>query len=208
MIPEMYEVRQVPGKVGRDFIRANHYSKSCHNGPMCWGLFEGSDLIGVCAFATPNSENVRRSVFGTGSENQVTELHRLVVRDGTPKNTESWFIARAIEGLLTYRPHVRAILSFADGTEGHRGTIYQASNAIYSGTTGKARFWRDGEGRLRHPRQNGHNVTPEEAAEMGWVAEMRDAKHRYLFLVGTPSQRRASRTRILLPNLPYPKGAT
>lgn len=201
-----YTVRQVSGGVGRDFIREHHYSRSCHNGPMCWGLFEGDRLIGVCAFATPNSENVRRSVFGAGRENEVTELHRLVILDGTPTNTESWFISRALEGLRQYRPSIRAVLSFADETEGHIGTIYQATNAIYSGKTGRARFWRDTEGRLRHPRQSGHNVTPDEAADRGWVAEMREAKHRYLYLVGTPAERRRSRKEILFEQLPYPKG--
>ena len=201
---DRYSVRQIPGGVGKSFIRQYHYSHSCHNGPMCWGLFDGDELIGVCAFATPGSENVRRSVFGPGRESEVTELHRLVVLDVTPKNTESWFVARAMRGLLEYRPNIRAILSFADETEGHRGVIYQALNAIYCGTTGRSRFWRDPEGRLRHPRQGGHNVTPEEASEMGWVSEMRDAKHRYLFLVGSKTQRRASRGRLLLEQKPYP----
>lgn len=205
MIGEKYSVQQISGGQGKDFIRKHHYSRSCHNGPMCWGLFEQGSLIGVLAFATPNSENVRRSVFGPGRESEVTELHRLVVLDGTPTNTESWFIARAIEGLRVYRPQYRAVLSFADGTEGHVGTIYQASNALYLGTTGRARFFRDPEGRLRHPRQNGHNVTLDEAEERGWVPEMREAKHRYLFLIGSPAQRRQARREVLLPVLPYPK---
>jgi len=201
-----YAVRQVPGGVGRDFIKEHHYSKGCHNGPMCWGMFSGERLIGVCAFATPNSENVRRSVFGPEHVNRVTELHRLVILDETPTNAESWFIARALRGLHEYRPNIWGVLSFADETEGHSGVIYQATNAIYAGTTGRARFWRDPDGRLRHPRQSGHNVTPEEAAEKGWVGEMREAKHRYLYLIGDgPAHRRALRKMTLLPSLPYPK---
>lgn len=203
-IPSTYSVRQIPGGVGKAFIREHHYSRSCHNGPMTWGLFDGDRLIGVCAFATPNSENVRASVFGSEHKDAVTELHRLVVLDGTPTNTESWFIRRAIAGLLQYRPGIRAVLTFADGTEGHQGTIYQATNAIYTGTTGRARFYRDGEGRLRHPRQSGVNITPDLAAERGWTAEMRDAKHRYVYMVGGPAQRRHWRDRLLLAPEPYP----
>lgn len=195
---ETYSVRQIPGGVGRDYIRANHYSRSCHNGPMCWGLFDGEVLIGVCAFATPNSEAVRASVYGKGFENEVTELHRLFVVDGTPTNTESWFIVRALRGLQEYRPSITAVLSFADSTEGHTGVIYQATNALYCGMTGRARFWRDQEGRLRHPRQNGHNITPAEAKERGWVGEMREAKHRYLYLLGSGRQKRALRKRVIL----------
>lgn len=200
-----YEVREIRGGVGRDYIRENHYSRSCHNGPMCWGLFDNEDMIGVIAFATPNSENVRRSVYGPGRESEVTELHRLFVEDGTPTNTESWFISRALGLLKIKRPGISAVLTFADGTEGHSGVIYQATNATYSGTTGRARFWRDREGRLRHPRQNGHNVTPDEAREMGWTPEMREAKHRYVYFLGTPSQRRRRRKESVLPSLDYPK---
>lgn len=198
-----YEVREIPGGRGRDYLRENHYTRSCHNGPMCWGLFDGDRLIGVIAFATPSSEAVRASVFGPGYKDRVTELHRLFVEDGTPKNTESWFIARGIKGLLTKRPNIRGIISFADSTEGHRGVIYQASNALFCGTTGRARFYRDADGRLRHPRQNGVNISREAANERGWVPEMRDSKNRYLFLAG--DKKWAARN-LKLTTFDYPKG--
>lgn len=200
-----FEVRPIPGGVGRDYLRANHYTRSCHNGPMCWGLFCEGKMIGVIAFATPSSEAVRASVFGVEHKDRVTELHRLFVVDGTPTNTESWFIARGIKGLLEKRPAIRGVLSFADSSEGHTGVIYQATNALYCGTTGRSRFWRDGEGRLRHPRQNGHNVTPDEAKTMGWTAEMRDAKYRYLFLVGN---KKWAKSHLKLTSYPYPKGVS
>lgn len=201
-----YTVRQIPGGVGRDFIKAHHYSRGCHNGPMCWGLYDGDALIGVCAFATPNSEAVRESVFGPEHKDRVTELHRLVILDGTPTNTESWFIVRALRGLKEYRTHIWAVLSFADGTEGHTGTIYQATNALYLGTTGRSRFYRDETGRLRHPRQNGVNISLKEAEARGWTPEMRDAKHRYLYILGDgPRHRNGLRKQVKFPELPYPK---
>lgn len=137
--------------------------------------------------------------------NNVTELHRLVVLDNAPTNTESWFIVRALRGLKEYRPNIWAVLSFADTTEGHNGTIYQATNALYTGMSSRARFYRGTEGRLRHPRQSGHNVTPAEAKEKGWTSEMREAKHRYLFL--TPDDKRHKKVLIKLlklSSLPYP----
>lgn len=204
-LPIDYAVRPIAGGVGRDFIRSNHYTKSCHNGPMCWGLFDGDALLGVIAFATPSSEAVRASVFGPEHKDRVTELHRLFVVDGTPKNTESWFISRGIKGLLQRKPDIRGVLSFADSTEGHTGVIYQASNALFCGTTGRSRFYRDGEGRLRHPRQNGVNISLEEAERRGWSPEMRDAKNRYLFLVGDKKWARAN---LLLTPQAYPKGRT
>lgn len=198
-----YEIRPIRGGEGRDYLRDNHYTRTCHNGPMCWGLFDGPRMIGVIAFATPSSEAVRASVFGPDHKDKVTELHRLFVEDGTPKNTESWFIARALRLLVSRKPEIRAVISFADSTEGHRGVIYQATNALFCGTTGRSRFYRDQEGRLRHPRQNGVNITPDMAEARGWTPEMRASKNRYLFLVGN---KRWGKKNLKLTAYEYPKG--
>jgi hypothetical protein len=49
--------------------------------------------------------------------------------------------------------------------------------------SGLSVFYRDKEGRLRHPRQVGENITIDEAREREWEPERRDGKHRYLFLL-------------------------
>ncbi|WP_240529881.1 hypothetical protein [Streptomyces mangrovisoli] len=62
--------------------------------------------------------------------------------DACPGNAESWFLARCFEALLA--DGVRGIVSFADPVPrrtssgvlvmpGHVGTIYAASNAVYTG---------------------------------------------------------------------------
>lgn len=199
-------VAPVQSKIGKAFIIEHHYSHGCHNGPMTYGMFRGNDLVGVCAFATPCSENVRASVFGPGFVDNVTELHRLVLLEEEPRNSESWFIVRALKLLKQRKPHIWAVLSFADATEGHVGTIYQATNAIFTGSSSRACFWVDNDGRLRHPRQNGHNITPAEAQERGWTSMMRDSKYRYLFLLGdSRSHLKLLREACKLPSLPYPK---
>jgi hypothetical protein len=182
-IPETMVVRRIPSKQGKEFIRKNHYSKSCHNGPSpCYGLFD-KELIGVLCFATPCSENVRASVFGYEYKDHVTELHRLFIFDVTPKNTESWFISKCLKFLKKDKSHIWAVLSFADSTEGHKGIIYRATNARYCGMTTKSTFYLDKEGRLRHPRQNGVNITTNMAITKGWCPVRRLAKHRYLYLL-------------------------
>lgn len=201
-----YEVRKAPTKEAKEFVKTHHYSGGIHNGPMTYGLYSGETLVGVCAFATPSSENVCASVFGPDHKRAVTELHRLVLLDEVPKNAESFFISRALRLLKQDRPYYAAVLSFADTTEGHLGTIYQATNALYCGTTGKSKFWRDETGRLRHPRQNGVNVSPEQAKAAGWVAEYRDSKHRYLFLLPcSRSERKTWLSRLKLETKEYPK---
>lgn len=134
-------------------------------------------------FATPCSERVRASIFGVEYKDHVTELHRLHILDCTPKNTESWFIARCFKELKKVKPQIWSVLSFADKTEGHEGTIYKATNAYRLGSTGRAKFYLDREGRLRHPRQNGVNIKEDSAEQMGWSTVIREAKNRYMWLL-------------------------
>jgi len=186
-----YSVRPLKSKVAKDYIRENHYSRSCHNGPSpCYGLFleDQGVLIGALCFATPCSENVRSSVFGPEYKNNVTELHRLYIDDDplgepTPKGTESWFISRCLKRLKKDKPQIWAVLTFADSTEGHTGVIYKATNALFCGMTSKATFYLDSEGRLRHPRQNGVNIKSDVAKERGWTPVKRFSKSRYLYLL-------------------------
>ena len=183
-----YYIKIIPCKVAKEYIQKNHYSHGCHNAPSpCYGLFDINDgveqLIGCLMFATPCSENVRASIFGNEYKNCVTELHRLHIMDCTPHNTESWFISRVLKMLKFDKPIIKAVISFSDTTIGHDGTIYKATNAYRIGHTGKATFYIDENGRLRHPRQNGVNITKEMALKYGWIPVKREAKNRYLYLL-------------------------
>lgn len=183
---------RISTKQGKEYIHKYHYSHGSHNAPSpCYGLFLGERLIGVCMFATPCSENVRASLWGKENVNHVTELHRLHILDETPKNTESWFVSRVLKQLKIDKPQIWGVLSFSDLTEGHSGVIYQALNAYRIGQTSPANFYIDQTGRLRHPRQNGVNITKPMAKELGWVVERRMSKNRYLWLL--PDNKRHKR---------------
>jgi hypothetical protein len=187
-----YEVARIPYKMARDYIKANHYSHGCHNGASpCYGMFDdGGQLIGVLMFATPCSENVRKSVFGEEYKDSVIELHRLHILDVTPKNAESYFISRCLRLLKADRPQTKAVISFSDTTIGHEGTIYKATNAHRIGQTGSAWFYLDETGRLRHPRQCRVNITKEMAKDRGWTPVKRGAKNRYLYILHSSKRER------------------
>lgn len=186
-----YEIKKIPCKIAKEYIIKNHYSHGCHNAPSpCFGLFDGENLIGVLMFATPCSEAVRSSIFGEEHKSKVIELHRLHILDVTPCNTENWFISRCLKLLLEEKPQIRAVISFSDLTEGHTGVIYKATNAFLCGQTGKATFFIDSDGRLRHPRQCGVNITKKEAENRGWTPVRRGAKNRYLYILGSKTERR------------------
>lgn len=184
-----YKIEKIPAKIAKTYIKNNHYSKSCHNGPSpCYGLFINEELVGVLCFSTPCSENVRSSVFGSDMKDTVVELHRLHIMDKykgitLPTGIESWFISRCLKRLKTDRPKTKGVLTFADTSEGHSGVIYKATNAYECGKTSKSTFFLDAKGSLRHPRQNGVNISKEEAKKRGWKPVKRDSKIRYLYLL-------------------------
>ena len=189
LLRDTHSVSRIKSSVGKAMIRENHYTHSCHNGPMCYGLHQAESLIGVIAFATPISEAVRAKPFGLTHKDRVTELHRMWAQDGHSKNALTFFISRAFDLLLEDRPDIRCVLSFADSTEGHTGHVYRAANATYAGTTGsRALFFRDEQGALRAPRQCGENITREIGVQRGWTPEWREPKFRYLWILG-PNKR-------------------
>ena len=93
-----------------------------------------SAYIGVIVFALPPRETAKR--YGV---NVAWELARLFIEDGTPKNTETWFMARAIAYVKRSRPDVELLISYADPSAGHAGTIYRAGNWISDGHTDQER---------------------------------------------------------------------
>lgn len=180
-----YKVKKINCETAKQYICEHHYSHGCHKSPYpCYALYDQEKLIGVLMFATPCGENVRASVFGEDYKDNVIELHRLHILDVTPKNTESWFIGQCIKLLLIDRPQTWAIISFSDTTQGHEGIIYKATNFMCCGQTGRRIFYLDAEGRLHHPRQNGVNISIEEAAKRNWHPVRRESKNRYILIIG------------------------
>ena len=57
-------------------------------------------------------------------------MNRLWVSDAMPRNTETWFLARA---LALLPPLI--VVSYADTKQGHMGIVYRAANFFYAGWT-------------------------------------------------------------------------
>jgi len=98
------------------------------------GLFDREQLIGVIVFALPPIQtNVRYNV------KKSWELARLFIEDCTPRNAETWFVARSLRWIAKGFPDVQLIVSYADPSVGHQGTIYKAGNWIADGRTDDGR---------------------------------------------------------------------
>ncbi len=134
-----YSVMQVGRGAVSHLVRQHYLHKWPGVVTMVLGLVEdfevlGDGAIGVIVFAMPPRETAKR--YGV---TLAWELARLFIEDTTPKNTESWFIARAIQFVRKHRPDVQLLISYADPSAGHRGTIYRASNWIEDGVTDQGR---------------------------------------------------------------------
>jgi hypothetical protein len=121
-------VRVIQSKTATAFIKKWHYSgKVVQNSSVHFGAFLDGKLHGVMSFGSPlDKRKVLPLVEGT-KWNEMVELNRMAFDEHLPKNSESRCIAIAIKLFRRNAPHVKWILSFADGTQCGDGTIYRAS---------------------------------------------------------------------------------
>ena len=110
-------------------VIAYHYMHRRPQISHAYGLTIDDRVVGVVTFGTPASRHMQAGACPTDPAKTI-ELNRLWVCDSQPRNTESWFLAKAFKLLPPY-----IVLSYADTTEGHMGHVYRASNFYYAGWT-------------------------------------------------------------------------
>lgn len=122
-------VSHLPFRVARRLVTQHHY---LHRPPpisFAFGLFDNGEIKGVMTFGVPASRHMMIGACPC-EPSKVIELNRLWVHDDQPKNTETWFLAKA---LALMPPMI--VLSYADTASGHQGYVYRAANFFYAGWT-------------------------------------------------------------------------
>lgn len=129
-------VKVIPAKVANPFVMAHHYSgKVVQNSQLHFGCFLDGRLHGVMSFGPSMSkEKIIGLVEGT-KWNEFIELNRMAFDDYLPSNSESRCIGLALRMIRKQAPHIKWVISFADGTQCGDGTIYRASNFLLTGIT-------------------------------------------------------------------------
>ena len=99
------------------------------------------------------------------------------------------------------------LFSYADPTQGHVGTIYQATGWLYTGLSQATPLYDIGDGIARHSRSLSHAYGSHSIKHFArYGVEVKKvpqaAKHRYVYFLD-PSFRH----RLNVPVLPYPKKA-
>lgn len=169
-----------------EFIERWHYSKSARSLKQKY-VFHLIDLsgrlVGVAVYGQPISINSSASAL---------ELRRFCLIDETPRNSESFFLAKTLQWLRKNQSKYDHVLTFADPNQGHMGTIYKAANFKYDGLEkNNPRIVKFKDGRVAHLRQyydkkNGayseQTIRLQEAVSRGDAMIVpQERKHRFIY---------------------------
>ena len=121
-------VEVINSKTANEFVKKYHYSgKVVPNSKLHFGAFLDGKLHGVMSFGASINKNGTINLVENTGWNEFIELNRMAFDDYLPKNSESRCISIAISLIKKNAPHIKWIISFADGTQCGDGTIYRAS---------------------------------------------------------------------------------
>lgn len=121
-------LKVIPARMANDFIKRYHYSgKVVPNSNLHFGAFLDDQLHGVMQYGPSiNKKGTINLVKDTGW-NEFIELNRMAFDEYLPRNSESRCIAISIRMIKKNAPHIKWIISFADGAQCGDGTIYRAT---------------------------------------------------------------------------------
>lgn len=208
MALEGYEVHPIDSGTALAIVKKNHYLHRGAPASHCYGLFdEMLNLVGVAIYGVPASPSLCRGLAGEDEAEHVLELTRLWIADWTPKNAESFLISRSLKQLPSDKD---LIVSFAEIEAGHSGTIYQATNWLYTGLSDRHVEWLlDGEKPKQHTRHlfDEHGGVDGAKAFFGNRLQRaeRGRKHRYVFIRGRRARKRELLEKLRYPVCEYPK---
>lgn len=220
-----YYIKEIDKASAKKLIVNNHYS---HKWTMCsvaLGVFKNGvvntyiniiddKLIGCIVYGNPIGMRASNSISPLIKQGQVYELTRLWLEDGQGKNIESYTIGESFKWLRIHKPHIKALISYADPSYGHIGRIYQATNWLYieSFQAGNPLIsFVDKPYKWVHAKTvhglYGTNV-PQKLADIKgqpiW-AKRTSKKHKYLYILTDKFERKQILKTLKYPPVPYPK---
>ena len=190
------------------WLLQKHYAKRMCPISFAFGAYKDNQLIGVVTYGVPASSMVRRGLCGKQWEENVIELNRLCCN--TEKNLASILVGRSLQML----PKPSIVVSYADIEQGHVGYIYHSTNFLYTGLSAKKKDWAiKGMEHLHgatvvdmsRGQENRVEFMKEKFGDDFYLKD-RAQKHRYVYLVGSKSQKKAMFADLKYDIELYPKG--
>lgn len=128
------ELKVIPSKIANKFIKIHHYSgKVVNNSCLHFGAFLDGKLHGVLSYGPSLDKSKIMGLVEDTGWNDFLELNRMAFDEVLPRNSESRCISQSIKLIKKNAPHIKWIISFADGCSCGDGTIYRASNFVLTG---------------------------------------------------------------------------
>jgi hypothetical protein len=117
---------------------------------------------------------------------RVLALSRLAVAPGEPQNAASILIGESVRRIRR-EGKWKALVTFADESQGHTGTIYRATNWTYIGRTAPEPRWEDAAGR-QVARKATRSRTKAEMQALGYKMVGRFSKHKFVITLRPPEK--------------------
>lgn len=192
---EGYSVEPIPASDATWLILNRHYARRLPIITHSYGLFSDGDLRGVVTYGPPVSRPLCMGIAGPAWSANVLELNRLVLVDNRPNEA-----SRLIGGSLRLLNGPLIVISYADTSQHHLGTVYQATNWLYTGLSA-LRTDLVLEGTNLHTR-----TLAADRQKYGDKIKVvpRSRKHRYIKLVGNRAEKKAMRKALRYEVVPYP----
>ena len=213
-------VREISYDEARNLIVANEWLGNLGTTEWSYGLAYGDHLAGVVCFGRTAGTNVATSVCGPENAHKVATLCRGACVHWAHPHSASFLINAACKEMT--KKGYNIFVAYSDPAAGEIGTVYQASNWLYCGTTNPTEKFRtrSGEvkdarlvsaysrdrtgGTLKYKRSRAEQkqLLIEEGCEF-----FKDGgrKHRYVGIYGDRRTKRILRRALKWEMLPYPK---
>lgn len=135
-------VKPISAADANRIVKALHYSgKVVQNSQLHLGVFLNGRCGGAMQFGPSlDKRKIQGLVKGT-LWNEFIELNRMAFADWLPRNSESRCIGYAMRWIRKTYPHIKWVVSFADGTQCGDGTIYRASGFVLTGIKENDQIW-------------------------------------------------------------------
>lgn len=185
-----------------------HYANAV---PVCQYVYsiwnDADEWCGVIIFGGGATVNIAKPFDKW--QGQVLELERVALNGRQGHGNTSTAVSMALKALHREAPWVDLVVSFADMDQNHNGTLYQATNWIYTGIKNAG----DRGAFIIH----GKKVHPKSVHSKGWKQSLlwlrenvdpqadefiTKGKHKYLYPLN-----KQMRERVMILSEPYPKKA-
>ena len=200
---QQLRVGALPLHIAKKVLQTHHYLHSFPGGTsLAFGAFLGERLVGAVTLGA-GPANAFRLVEGAG-RGDCLALTRFWLADELPANGASRILG-IITRTLRKHTKLKFLISYADPSQCHVGTIYQATGWLYTGLSQPTSLYDIGNGKVSHSRSfsqvYGTRSMRHFSQEGLKILQIPAApKHRYVLFLD-----RGWTDRLRVPVLSYPK---